>query len=123
METSLKPVKYGWGRNPNSLKNLKPFPKGVNGNHNGYSLTSELKHSLNEESEFISPTARPKDKLWRQQIVRTILAESAKGNVPMVKELLDRVDGKVLEKHAILGDIIIEVVRRDRRLTGGEDAV
>lgn len=31
-EGAEKPAKVGRGRNPNSLKNLKPFPKGVSGN-------------------------------------------------------------------------------------------
>lgn len=95
MTTSGKPQKYKAGEHPNSRANLKSGYHGQNMNPNGYSLSARLKKLLSEKAEFISPTARPEDKLWGDQIVRTILAESATGNVPMIKELLDRTEGKV----------------------------
>ena len=116
-QTSLDPVKYKPGQHPNSRKNLKVGGIETHGygNLQGYSLTSDLKRSLHEEAEFISPTARPqKDKLWREQIKRAILTKSAQGDVGMIKELLDRIEGKVPEQHAILGDIRIEVVYQER---------
>jgi len=93
----------GKGSNPNSQANLaigraklaEMRTKGILPNPAGYSLTADIKHQLNQEAEFISPTARPKDKLWREQISRAILVGAAKGEVPMVKEVWDRVDGKV----------------------------
>lgn len=99
IDVSLVRRKFKRGEHPNSRKNLAigAFPKGSNGDHshNGYTLTSTLKDLLHEESEFIAPHARPKDKLWREQIARAILVKSAQGDVGMVKELLDRVDGKL----------------------------
>ncbi len=96
-EKSFKLVKYKRGEHPNSLANLEKFLPGQNGNHNleGYSITSEIKQQLKEDSEFIAPHARPRDKGWRQQIAREILAKAASGDVAMVKELLDRTEGKV----------------------------
>ena len=93
----LKRTKYARGMNPNSRKNLVPFPKGTNGDHshNGYTITSTLKDLIHKESEFIAPHARPTDKLWREQIAREILVKAVQGDVPMVKELLDRTEGKV----------------------------
>ena len=110
---SGKPLKYTRGMNPNSRKNLRPGNHGQNHNPNGYSLTADIKHELHEEAEFIAPTSRPKDKLWREQIKRAILTKAALGDVPMVKELLDRTEGKVPDKHAIVGDIVIRIVEDD----------
>ena len=107
---STEPLKYKRGQHPNSRKNLRPGYPPTDTNHNGYSLTSEIKHQLQRESEFISPHARPKDKLWREQIAREILVKSAQGDVGMVKELLDRTEGKVAEKHAIVADINVVFV-------------
>ena len=95
---SVKPVKYGRGQNPNSRKNLRPHSPGQNGavnNPNGYSITARLKKLLEEESDLIPPDANPKDTNYRDQIARTMVTKSAKGDVAMVKELLDRVEGKV----------------------------
>ena len=103
---------------PNSLANLEKgkFPKGTNGDHshNGYTITSTLKDLIHKESEFIAPHARPVDKLWREQIAREILVKAAQGDVPMTNLLLDRTEGKVPEKHAILGKVVFEVVHVDK---------
>lgn len=106
--------KFKHGKHPNSLKNLKPFqvghaPLGAAILGKGYSLTSEIKHQLHEESEFIAPHARPKDKLWRQQIAREMLVKSAQGDVGMVKELLDRTEGKVKDTVNIEGTSVVIV--------------
>ena len=102
---SLKVRKFKRGEHPNSLKNLEAtkFPKGVSGNAgsgNGYSVTAEVKHIL-------------KEKPRRVAIAERMVSESEAGNVPMLKELLDRTEGKVPDKTAIIGDILIEVVFRD----------
>ncbi len=101
------------GTNPNSLKNLRPGYPPIDIGKNGYSITSTLKDLLHKESEFIAPHARPKDKLWREQIAREMLVKAAQGDVPMVKELLDRVEGKVPDKLAMLGDIVLRIVDDD----------
>mgnify|MGYP001577377962 FL=1 len=89
---------------PNSRKNLIPtqFPKGVSGNlgsGNGYSLTAELKHALNKQKrmEFVNST-----------IEGAMLREPTP-----FRELWDRVEGKVPEKHAIIGDIVIRIIEDD----------
>ena len=100
--------KFKRGQHPNSRKNLKPFevghpPSGAALPGNGSSITQTLKIALHQESEFIAPHSRPKDKLWREQIAREILAKAAQGDVGMVKELLDRIEGKVQEKLKLEG--------------------
>ena len=83
-EVSHKQVKYKRGQNPNSRKNLVPFKQGENGVRpgQGYSVTSEVKQLLRKE-------------LTRQKIAQAMIDESSNGNVPMIKELLDRTEGKV----------------------------
>jgi len=103
MDSSLERKKYKWGQHPNSRKKLQMFAKGSNGDHshNGYTLTSTIKDLLHQASEFIPPNALGKDKLWREQIARAVLVKAAQGDVGMVKELLERVDGKVKESPAV----------------------
>lgn len=92
------PTKYKRGEHPNSRVNLRPGNPPVDIGKRGYSITAELKHQISEEPDFIAPHARPKDKVWRQQIAREILIKAAQGDVSMVKELLDRTEGKVPDK-------------------------
>ena len=122
MLTQKKPLKTkGKGNNPNSQANLvlgraklaELRKNGVLTNPNGYSLTAAIKHQLAKEADFISPTATPNTKLWGEQITRAILVRAASGDVPMVKEVWDRVDGKVNDpdKGNTYTDIKILIVR------------
>ena len=87
---SSTPGGYPNGYNPNGLANLvkgraRLAEKRANGeltNPAGYSVTAEVKQIL-------------KNKTRRVEIAETMVRESAAGNVPMVRELLDRVEGKV----------------------------
>ena len=83
-ETSQKQEKYEHGKHPNSRKNLIPYKPGENGVRpgQGYSVTSEVKQLLRKEHT-------------RKEIAQTMIDESKDGNVPMLKELLDRTEGKV----------------------------
>ncbi len=98
------------GLHPNSVANLRPGNPPVDTNHNGYSITSTLKDLIHKEAEFIAPHARPKDKLWREQIAREILVKAAQGDVPMVKELLDRTEGKVPDKQLIANVDVVFII-------------
>ena len=86
---SVKIAKDGRKMNPNSLSNLKPpWQSGVSGNKgsgNGYSVTAEVKDIL-------------KQKPRRVAIAERMVSESEAGNVPMIRELLDRTEGKVPDK-------------------------
>lgn len=80
----LKVEKYPAGKHPNSIKNLKPYPKGVSGNEGsgkGYSLTAELKHALDKETRV-------------RLIKATIDGAIAREPTPF-REVWDRVEGKV----------------------------
>ena len=77
-----KLLKYKRGENPNSRKNLKSGYHGQGNGQNGYSLTSELKHML-------------QDKELRQKLVESTIRGAIKREVTPFKEVWDRVEGKV----------------------------
>ena len=101
------------GLNQNSLKNLKPYPKGVNGQiasgHTpGYSLTSRLKDALDKPLEAPAEDASVKDLIVHSTIQGAILREPTP-----FKEVWDRTEGKVTDTHAIIGGIILRIVDDD----------
>lgn len=85
------------GMNANSQKNILPHI-----NRNGRptkdkSITNLIREMLDQEAGFIAPGASPDDKTWRQLIAKAILYNAAKGNPQMIKEVLDRLEGKVMQ--------------------------
>ena len=108
------------GMSPNSQKNILPHI-----NRNGRptkdkSITALIRDMLDQEAGFIAPGASPDDKTWGQLIAKAILYNAAKGNPQMIKELLDRIEGKVLQPVETSG--ILEI-RDTRELTDEELAV
>lgn len=98
-ENSLKLEKYPRGKNPKSLKNLKPYPKGVSGNEgsgNGYSLTSELKHALNKET--------------RAKLIQSTIEGAIKRESVPFREVWDRTEGKVTQPIESTPDMVQTVV-------------
>lgn len=103
---SLKVETYPNGRHPNSLKNLKPYPKGVSGNEGsgkGYSLTAELKHAL-------------KDLKKRKEFINSTIEGAIKREVTPFKEVWDRIEGKVVDRtdHTFDGDGLSELLNKLR---------
>ncbi len=106
------------GMHPNSQKNILD-----NINRNGRptkdkSITGLIREMLDHDANFIAPGGSPDDKTWRQVIARTILYQAAKGNPQMIKELLDRIEGKVVQPVEASFEI-----RDTRELTDEELAV
>lgn len=99
-EISTDKARGGKGKHPNSLANLRPFQKGNHANPNGRprkdcSITSLLK----EELDKICPADKQK-RTWRQLIVQAWLQgciKSGRGQSMLLGQLLDRVDGKVVQ--------------------------
>ena len=94
MGITIKTRRKQHSMHPNSLKNLRPFQKGNKANPAGrprkdVSLTSLLK----EEIEKI-PEGSTDGKTWREILVLAWL-RGAQGNAVLLKELLDRLEGKV----------------------------
>ncbi len=96
VDISERAPKYKRGEHPNSKKNLKVGnPIAPVTNPEGYSVTARVKQLLKEQSDFIPPHANPVDICYRDQIARRIVQKAACGDVPMVRELLDRTEGPV----------------------------
>lgn len=90
------------GKAAPGLKNLKPWKKGQSGNPKGrprkpVSITSGLKEQLSKVPDFPDRRGDPNTKTWRDLIVDAILRGCLKGNHPLTKELLDRLEGKVTQ--------------------------
>ena len=74
----------------NSLANLRPFQPGQSGNLAGRprnSVTTILKET---------------DEHTNEQIAKKIIELALRGDLPAIREYLDRTDGKVAEKHLSL---------------------
>ena len=86
---------------PGEVRNPTGRPKKEN------CLTSVLKSELCKIPEQL-PNSKPNtDKLtWAQILGAQAIAHAAKGNSPYYKEILDRVEGKVVEKHEVVLDTI-----------------
>ena len=106
--SASRPEKYPLGKHPNSLANLKPYKPGTNGHGRVYPLKERLAHALDK------PLTAPKENAPAGDHVVYATLKGAIDLVPVgVRETWDRVEGKVPDKTAIIGDILIEVVFRD----------
>ena len=92
-EISTQPLKYTRGRNPNSIKNLRPGNPPVDIGKNGYSLTSALKDKLGKPLQ-----EPPVDAPVRDHIAYKTL-KGATELVPVAfRETWDRSDGKLADE-------------------------
>lgn len=101
MANSVDIQKAMRGCHPNSRNNLKPFAKGLSGNPNGrppkdVSLTSLLKKYL-EEVPAIKVGDQANTKTWRELIVQAWLVGAYKGNSTLFIELINRLEGKIVQ--------------------------
>lgn len=108
---------------PNSLHNLKPFenghpPLGNATPGKGYSLTSALKVSLGKPLKQPTEDAPARDHIVYATLKGAIACEPTSAHL---KEVWDRVEGKVPEKHAIIGDIVLRIVDDDDRDQGTDN--
>lgn len=108
------------------LDKLRPLPpvanrwkKGTSGNPRGRPRKQDcLTHLLRDEIGRICPADREK-RTWKELIVRATLQLAMKGNATALKEVWERLDGKVLQTEKLqLGDgdgkqVTIHVVYAD----------
>ena len=90
--------------NPNSLKNLRPnFHKGTSGNPNGspkkeVCVTSWLKEYADQK---IAQAVDVKELTYAQAAALKAWQQAAKGDLSQYNFIIDRIEGKVKEKHDI----------------------
>ncbi len=104
----LKEFQFEKGKsgNPRNWGNLRPMPpweKGQSGNPLGrpvgtVSLVERLKAYLRRHPEEV------------EAVVESLVKQGETGNIVAIKELLDRIDGKVAETHRIEGKIPIKLI-------------
>ena len=95
------------GLHLNSLANLRPVPflPGNNGGP-GRPVSDGARAKLEEICPF-DPQGRP----WKEALSEALLRQALTKTDGM-REALDRIEGPVLNKTAIVGDILVEVVFR-----------
>ena len=92
------------------------FVKGQSGNPKGRPPKHEcLTSLLKEELELINP-ADKEGRTWKQLIVLATLRLAMKGNPAALREVWDRVDGKVRQDISLDVDLMSEI---DKRLEEG----
>ena len=108
-------------------KNGRPLPpvetrwkKGTSGNPRGRPKKQDcLTQLLREEIQRICPADRER-RTWKELIIRATLQLAMKGNATALKEVWERLDGKVLQTEKLqLGgvdgkQVTLEVVYSDR---------
>ena len=100
---------------PGQSGNPKGRPK------NTVYLSEMLRDQLDQVPETID--GEPNTKTWRDLICESILKAAVKGNQPaLTKELLDRIEGKVKDKHQIDGElpVTIQFVPAEQLLNKGK---
>jgi hypothetical protein len=94
---------------PNSLKNLKMFEKGNKGGgrkKGSVSLVYVLKKLLKKEIDIKDPFTKAQSKAQlREAVALALVTKALKGDVSAIKEIIERVDGKVLQKTEITSSI------------------
>ena len=103
---------------PNPPKEHR-FKEGQSGNPNGrpkgISLTTILKKYLNKEIDFTDPIeAKKVKKRIGDVIILKLLANAIKGDDRAIKEILERVDGKITQPLQNLGEGTKIIVVHDR---------
>lgn len=100
------------GLSPNSRKNLELGRKPNIRTQKDYSITRIIKEMIDVPADILGADG----KTWRQLIAIRILEEAAKGNPTLIKELNERLEGKVAipVDADITGDISINYVLTKR---------
>ena len=96
------------GHHPNSLKNLKPYVKGkkpTGGRPKGsVSLTDAIRRAAERDYTAQDPiTKQMETKQIRDWVGIALAGKAMKGDIPAIKEMMDRLEGKVKEKIEVTG--------------------
>ncbi len=123
-KTPSASMKYPPGKHPNSRKNLKPYPPGVNGNPKpGNSLKAVLLNALLEPLKKPAEDAPARDHVVYATLKGAISCEPTSAHL---KEVWDRVEGKLQDKEAIRDINVVFVIGKGYKeipqLIDGKDA-
>ena len=93
------------------------FKKGQSGNPNGRpkgsrNLTTILREMLEEEIEVNVDGVKTK-KQFQEVIVRKLLQKANEGNLKAIEQILDRMEGKPVQKQEIKTDNPILTIQRE----------
>lgn len=105
------------GLHPNSLRNLengrRPWHNPKGRPPKDYCITSIIKEMLDKEADerWLDVGDKGRGLTWRQMIAKAILVGAVKGNPQMIKELLDRIEGKVTLPIEASGTVEIKEAR------------
>lgn len=96
----------------------RPWRKGQSGNPKGrppkdLSLTSLIKEYLEQVPDIIGNDGEKNTKTWLELIALAWLTGAADGNQALLKELLDRLDGKPESKVRLTGGTIADLVKKE----------
>ncbi len=103
------------------------WKRGQSGNPKGRPKnTVYLSEMLRDQLDQVPDTidGEPNTKTWRDLICDSILRAAVKGNQPaLTKELLDRIEGKVTDRHHIEGEnpVLIQFVPAEQLLKKAKD--
>ena len=78
----------------------------------------EILREILDEAELDGAAIRNGDRV-ADLLVRAMIGHALRGNAAMMREILDRIDGKVPATKAVAGPRRVEVVYRDRHPDGG----
>jgi len=100
----------------------KRWKKGVSGNPRGRPTKQDsLTSLLRDEIERICPADREK-RTWKELVVRATLQLAMKGNPAALREVWDRLDGKLKQslEHRTAGNqpVVLRVVYKDEQPDG-----
>ena len=84
------------GRRGN-LQNLKPFRPGQSGNPGGRPRRGKFADVLESMAEELVPDD-PKRRTWKRFLADQIFLQAAKGNVQAFAEIVNRVEGKAVQR-------------------------
>ena len=95
--SAFKESEYTRGEHPNSLKNLKPFPKGVSGNplgrpHKYHKLADALlaladNKVTKQEWEGHGYVTVETNVTWREDVLKTIWSHARRGDIKFIQLL------------------------------------
>ena len=104
------------------LANLKPWPKGVSGNHKGRPRKTAPTDALRELLASGVP-GDPEGRTYADAIAEALVKRAMRGDVQAAREIADRAEGKPLQAVALGGEVgagLAERIAAARKRVSGQ---